>query len=149
MRLYADEDIEEDIVAILRGEGVNITSARELGHRGKPDEFHAALALRERRFLLTKNDKHFWDDRRLPLHRTFGLVIIKDDMGDPARYGKTLGHLLDHVAIGQLHEGDKIRISPDRISIKGREKDGVVRTTHYRKGPGGPWIWEGQGEPPE
>lgn len=147
MRLYADEDIEEAIVEILRAERVNITSARELGHRGKPSEIHAALALRGRRSLLTKNGKHFWD-RRLPLQRTFGVVILDDDMRDPARYGKTLGHLLDYVAIGQLHEGDKIRIAPNRISIKGREKDGVVRTTHYRKGPGGPWIWEGDHEPP-
>jgi hypothetical protein len=73
MRLYADEDIE-DIVELLRMEGVNITSARELGHRGKPDEFHAGLALKQRQFLLTKNDKHFWSDRLLPLHQTFGIV---------------------------------------------------------------------------
>ena len=33
-KFYADEDIEEGAVAILRECGVNISSARELGHRG-------------------------------------------------------------------------------------------------------------------
>jgi hypothetical protein len=46
-KFYGDEDIEDGAVAVLRECGVNITSARELGHRGKPDSFHAALAFDE------------------------------------------------------------------------------------------------------
>jgi predicted nuclease of predicted toxin-antitoxin system len=56
-KLYADEDIEDEVVKFLRDSGVNITRARELGNQGKPDSFHAALAYREKRFLLTKNAK--------------------------------------------------------------------------------------------
>jgi hypothetical protein len=44
MKLYADEDIEDDVVQLLRDVGVNIKSARELGHRRKPDSFHANLS---------------------------------------------------------------------------------------------------------
>jgi hypothetical protein len=43
-------DIEDDVVEFFREQGVNIKGARELGHRGKPDSFHAALAFREKRF---------------------------------------------------------------------------------------------------
>ncbi len=32
-KLYADEDIEEEVVELFRDNGVNIKSARELGHR--------------------------------------------------------------------------------------------------------------------
>ncbi len=65
-RVYADEDIEDGAVEWLRARGVNMKSARELGHRGKPDSFHAALVFKQRRFLLTKNGKHFLDDQKLP-----------------------------------------------------------------------------------
>jgi hypothetical protein len=37
MKLYADEDIEDDVVEFFRDQGVNVKGARELGHRGKPD----------------------------------------------------------------------------------------------------------------
>jgi predicted nuclease of predicted toxin-antitoxin system len=50
MKIYADEDIEDDIVEIFKSEGVNIKSAREIGLRGKPDSFQAAYALKEKRF---------------------------------------------------------------------------------------------------
>lgn len=53
-KLYADEDIEEEVVEFLRDSGANIKSARELGHRGKPDSFHAAVSFKEKRFLLNK-----------------------------------------------------------------------------------------------
>ena len=53
-KLYADEDVEDYVVEMLRAIGVNIKSARELpGHCGKDDEFHAAYAKKKRRFLLT------------------------------------------------------------------------------------------------
>lgn len=39
MKIYADENVEEAIVKGLRRRGVEIGSARELGHVGKNDEF--------------------------------------------------------------------------------------------------------------
>jgi hypothetical protein len=79
MKLYADEDIEDDVVEFFRDQGVNVKGARELGHRGKPDSFHAALAFRERRFLVTRNGKHYWDDRAVPMNRTHGIIIVDAD----------------------------------------------------------------------
>lgn len=75
-KFYADGDIEDGAVAVLRECGVNITSARELGHRGKPDSFQAALALKEKRFLLTRNGRDYLNDRKFPLNRVHGIVVI-------------------------------------------------------------------------
>ena len=58
MKIYADEDIEDYVVDILRTiEGVNIIGAREVGLRGKPDSFQAAYAFKRERFLLARNGK--------------------------------------------------------------------------------------------
>jgi predicted nuclease of predicted toxin-antitoxin system len=86
MKIYADEDIEDDIVEIFKSEGVNIKSAREIGLRGKPDSFQAAYALKEKRFLLTRNGKDFWDDRALPMNQTYGLLVLDADPNDTITY---------------------------------------------------------------
>lgn len=49
IKLYADEDIEEEVVETIRARGMNIVSARELGHRGKPDEFQLTYATKKKR----------------------------------------------------------------------------------------------------
>jgi predicted nuclease of predicted toxin-antitoxin system len=89
-KLYADEDIEEKVVERFRDNGVNIKSARELGHRGKPDSFHAALAYKEKRFLLTKNAKHFMNDKIVPFQMVHGIIAIEGDMSDTQSYIKAL-----------------------------------------------------------
>lgn len=94
LKLYADEDMEADAVAALRRHGVNIRSAQELGVTGKPDEFHAARALQLKRVLLTKNAKHFLDDRKIPLQKTYGVIAIACDVANEAEYTRVLGTIL-------------------------------------------------------
>jgi hypothetical protein len=91
-KIYADEDIEEEAVEWIRSQGVNIKSARELGHRGKPDSFHAALAFKEKRFLLTKNEKDFFDNAAVPFHRTHGIIAIHSDMSNVDDYLTVVAH---------------------------------------------------------
>jgi hypothetical protein len=82
-KFYADEDIEDGEVAILRECGVNITSARELRHRGTPDSFHAALAFKEKRFLLARNGRHYLNDPRGSKVRTpLGIGILEQVFGE-------------------------------------------------------------------
>lgn len=53
MKIYADENVEHSIVEGLRRRNVEIVSARELGHIGKPDEFHIKKASQMNAVILT------------------------------------------------------------------------------------------------
>lgn len=92
-KFYADEDIEDGVVAVLRECGLNITSARELGHRGKPDTFQAAFAFKAKRFLLTRNGRDYMNDRRFPLNRIHGIVVITANPADEDAYTSALAQL--------------------------------------------------------
>lgn len=133
-KLYADEDVEDFMVEIIRSVGVNITSARELpGHRGKPDEWHAAYAKRERRFLLTKNARDFMDDRKLPWENTYGVIAIDGDFGDVDQYVASVRHVVQLVVpLGELFVKTKIHARREVVSVKGRTRDGRVETSRLR-----------------
>jgi hypothetical protein len=100
MKLYADEDIEDEAVAFLRGRGVNIKSARELGYRRKPDSFHAAYAHRTKRFLITRNGKDYLDDAEFPFRSLHGLIVVSADMGRMREYTTELWTVLSLVPYG-------------------------------------------------
>lgn len=125
-KLYADEDIEDEVVEFLKDNGVNITSARTLGNRGKPDSFHAATSFKEKRFLLTKNAKHYMDDRQIPFQMVHGIIVIEGDMGEMYAYTRTLLTVLELVSYGEAYLGMKIRISKDELSFRFIDTDGKI-----------------------
>lgn len=133
-KVYADENIEDFTVELLRALKVNIKSANQLrGHQGKDDEWHAAYALRKRRFLLTKNAKDFIDDRKLPWEKTFGVIAITGDYGNTDNYTDVLRHVVGMVVpIGEDFIGTKITVTPLEIAVKGRTRDGKVETMRFR-----------------
>ena len=132
MKLYADEDIEDDVVQLLREVGVNIKSARELGHRRKPDSFHANLSFREKRFLLTRNGKHYWDDRVLPMNRVHGVIVIDADPSDTEAYGATLSSIAALVPYADMFTGSKMKFSASDLVVKGIDHSGKLTTIHFR-----------------
>jgi Domain of unknown function (DUF5615) len=143
-KLYADEDIEDEIVHALRSVGVNIKGARELrGHRGKPDEFHAAYAFRERRFLITKNGKHFMDDRRMPLNRTHGVIVLEGNLGSTDAYIESLQTLF-HVIVpyGELYQRSKISLSRRELTIRYLDHRGQRRSDRFKISRGDVYVWE-------
>lgn len=140
-RLYADEDIEEDVVDWLRSKGVSVKSARELGHRGKPDSFHAALAARENRFLLTANAKHFLDDRLLPFHKTHGVIAFSSGFRDSIQFGKMVGRLFTIIPYGDFYANTKITVSADGIVIRRISDSGRIVTSRYRLDRGYAYEW--------
>lgn len=141
-KLYADEDIEDDVVDLLRENGVNITSARELGHRGKDDKFQAAYAKKTRRYLLTKNGKDFWPDSKLPWHKVHGLIVIEGDMSDEDSYLAAIVDLLHSIVpFGDWYEGTKIRLSASGAIVKLRTWDGRVATSRYKHEGGRTYEW--------
>ena len=118
IKLYADEDIEEFIVDFLREKGFNIKSARELGHRGKPDSFHAGYAYKNERFLLTKNTRDFFDDRKFPFQNIFGNISLDCNMKDLKDYSSTLGHLFNLKNYADIYYKTKIKLSVEEVTIK-------------------------------
>jgi hypothetical protein len=125
-RLYADEDIEDEVVEFLRGNGVNITSARALGHRGKPDSFHGALSYKEKRFLLTKNAKHYMNDRKVPFQKVHGIIAVEGDMSEMGFYTRTLLSVLDLIPYGEAYLGMKIRVSGEEVSFRFIDNEGKI-----------------------
>jgi hypothetical protein len=141
MKLYADEDIEDDVVEFFRDQGVNVKGARELGHRGKPDSFHAALAFREKRFLVTRNGKHYWNDRVVPMNRTHGIIIVDADPRDTDAYGTTLLNIMSFVPYADMNVGSKMKFSASDLVVKIIDHKGRLTTTHYRSDPTGDYEW--------
>ena len=140
-RLYADEDIEAWIVHLLRDHKVNIKSAVELGHRGKDDSFHAALAFKEKRFLLTKNGKDFLNDRVLPFSETWGLIAFEVDTADLQLTATALQILVEVIGIGELMERSKVRLSAEEMSITYLNAEGKRMTQRFRLTSGETFEW--------
>jgi hypothetical protein len=141
IELYADEDIEEEVVEVLREQKVNVWRARERGHRGKPDEWHAAFAFKHRRFLLTKNAKHFLDDRKIPFQRTHGIIAIEGDMGTGEPYAWAVVQVFDLIPFADIYQGAKIHVTATEMSVRAVEADGHVRTRRYKTQGGRSYEW--------
>lgn len=143
-RLYADEDIEDEVVAALRLAGVNVKYAREEGHRGRPDSFHAAEAFRQKRFLLTKNGRDFLPDSKLPWHRTFGVIAVDGDLGQGRDdYALTMHHLITmFVPFGERFEKMKIHLTAATALLHYIGHDGKIYVERYRFDGPDTYAWE-------
>ncbi len=142
VRLYADEDIEEEVVEWLREKNVNVVSARELGHRGKPDSFHVALAFKKHRFLLTKNGKHFLPNRAVPLDRSHGIIVVEGDMRNMESYARVMTHVLQIIIpYGSHYVGTKFHVQQRHVTMHFRDFKGQQRTQRFSLERGGPFEW--------
>jgi hypothetical protein len=59
LRYYLDEDHSDEIAALARQYGSDITSAHELGRRGLTDDVQLEYAARESRAIVTRNYDDF------------------------------------------------------------------------------------------
>src|SRR5438034_5848098 len=124
VRLYADEDIEERLIVALRARKFNVLSARELGHQGKPDEFHAALAYHQRRFLVTKNGKDFLGRGVATRSATHGVIVIEVDSHLWSYCETVVDRISWVVPRGGHFEGTAIRITTSTVDVRGRDVTG-------------------------
>ena len=88
LKLLSDQNISLDIVEafhIFRPK-VSIKTVYEYGLDGHPDENIVAKARKLKRVLVT-SDMDFWDERKHPINKCFGIICI--DAG-PQEFGKTL-----------------------------------------------------------
>ena len=148
VKLYADENIEPEVVEWLREKKVNVLSARELGHAGKPDSFHAALAFKKKRFLLTKNAKHFLPERELPLHRTYGVIAVEGDMSEMYQWAVVMKHVLRVIIpYGDHYVGTKLLVQPNRITVWFVDRGGNYRCQKFRLERGHAYEWIDPSDP--
>src|SRR5215510_10774748 len=69
---------------------------------------------KEKRFLLTKNEKDFFDNAAVPFHRTHGIIAIHGDMSNILDYAIAIEHLLQLIVqYGEMSAGSKIRLKPN------------------------------------
>jgi predicted nuclease of predicted toxin-antitoxin system len=131
-RLYADEMVEDEAIGFLRSNKVNVQSARELDFAGRGDSFHVSHALRTKRFLLTK-DRDFLNDRKFPLNHIPGIIVIKANMTRVAEYATCLNLIVGFVVpYGEIRYGQKIEVTPARLSHHFRGADGQLVDEEFR-----------------
>jgi predicted nuclease of predicted toxin-antitoxin system len=127
-RLYADNDVEREIVDHLRASGMDVLWISEDPRlrRQTDDEFHYEKARQLRRYLLTR-DQDFWDDHKHPLAASPGVLILAATALDVAKYLPILiQKLMD--ANNPLSEpirldGMKVRMASEGFAIKGIDHD--------------------------
>ena len=133
-RLYADNDVEREIVDHLRRSTMDVLWVAEDPElrRQQDDRFHYQKAKQLGRYLLTK-DQDFWDDRKHPLAASPGVLIISANDIDVAKYlPVVLQKVIDSVnplAEALTLEGIKIRMGSDSFAIKGIDHDTQKVTT--------------------
>jgi predicted nuclease of predicted toxin-antitoxin system len=122
-RLYADNNIEREIIEYLREEGFDVLSVGEDPQlRNEEDEFHYQKARQYDRYLLTHDDD-YWDDRRFPLRQSPGVIILPENEDGEAKYFPVLlRKIIDrdyNVDNGLRHLGGvKFRLTWDGMTYK-------------------------------
>lgn len=121
-RFYADENIEENLIAWLRSRKHRVLSARELGFGGRDDQFQLQEARRRKSILLT-NDPDFLNHRRFPFHtlRQTGVVVLRTERKPDAlaQYGFMLLALVHEVGASGNEglRGLKVELRGPRIIL--------------------------------
>jgi len=141
VRLYADEDIEAEVVEMIRDRGVNIASVHERKAHGKPDETHLATARREHRLLLTK-DKDFLDDVRFPLRwEGTGIIYLHGSFKAERQYLNTIANLLNYIIpYSQIYQGAKIQISEKSMTFRYVDYKGQIQLDQVVLRPNGDYV---------
>jgi len=89
VQFYADQNLDESIVLVLRKLGLDVGTARDIGAETQPDEFHYKRAFTTKRVLLTQ-DKDYLDNARFPLSQTRGVIIFNVDTASTRELGRAI-----------------------------------------------------------
>lgn len=139
-RLYADANIEKDIIEALRKANIDVLWVIENNslRKQKDDMFHYKKAKQLGRYLLTK-DEGFWSDRKYLLHESPGVIIVKSqerEMG--ALLVRLLRKLLqDYNPLNEplYLQGIKVKLSDSGINLRILDHDTQKKTSES-------WNWD-------
>jgi predicted nuclease of predicted toxin-antitoxin system len=128
-RFLIDEDVTAEFTSYLRGEGYNVTSVIEEGMAGASDDEVFQFARREKRILVTRNGRDFWNDRQYPIDQTHGIAILTSQDPRAAIYAIMLMGKW-----GELWGGCKAQFAASgEITFKSRNiETGAVTTKRFR-----------------
>jgi predicted nuclease of predicted toxin-antitoxin system len=115
-RFLIDENIDPEIACwIRRSKRWHADHVSEVGLAGKDDKAVFAHASKHGQWLLTHDDD-FLNDRRFPLYRNHGLVVLPGGDGNHAARNEALWDVLGIVGhFDTLFPHAKIAIAPGRI----------------------------------
>jgi predicted nuclease of predicted toxin-antitoxin system len=131
LRLYSDEDLPSRAIEMLRLGGAKVLTTNEAGNRGKDDRFQIAFAARTRRVLVTRNAKHFLDDRVLSVRATYGVIALELNDRSEKSYLSVTAIVAELIApYAELYERMKIRVSSAGASFRFVDRTGAARTVN-------------------
>jgi predicted nuclease of predicted toxin-antitoxin system len=94
-RFLIDESLGMRVTTALRDKGWNVKDVSEVGLNGHSDEDIFAYAKREDRILLT-HDSDFLDDKRYPMGRNPGVIVLPGADGSVSALSRALGYIYPH-----------------------------------------------------
>ena len=138
-RLYADNNIEKEIVDHLRESEMDVLwVAKDSKLKSQGDDlFHYRKARELGRYLLT-HDEDFWHDIRFPLQRCPGVIILPTGDVELAKYlPQLLRKLLrDYNPLSEplYLDGVKVKLTDEGVTIKMVNRDTQKKTAET-------WLW--------
>jgi len=134
-RIYADNNIESEIVAFLRQSKMDVVYVAEDPKlkKEKDDRFHFNRARKLKCILLT-HDEDFWNDKKYPLHLSPGLILLASKGLEVNKYLPILFRKLFQETINDVRdplflEKIKTKLSDDGIVIKLLDHETQKKTT--------------------
>lgn len=144
-RFLVDQNIGK-LAEILKDLGYDAVSTTDVDLDGHDDGDVFSAGWRLKRVILT-SDRDFLDDRRFPLHRCAGVVVIPNPSEGMSGFAAALGELLPVLKrYARAFDREKTVVNADRSwTVRGFSKArGVHRTLRMRVDEHGQlWEWDG------
>ncbi len=128
LRLLDDRNISSAVVSALRSAKIDITAANDLNVGHLPDEDLLNFAAPKGLVILT-TENDFWSDRRFPIGRKGGVIVLEAGPGDVRKclrafglaYGAFLKSLGGHAARGlRIKAGVELFVVKSKSAFGGR-----------------------------
>lgn len=92
--------------------------------------------------MLTKNARHYMDDREVPFHSTRGVIAVVGSLANSDAYAKVFVTVLTYlIPFAEIYQGVKIQVSPQEILSRFRDYRGQIVTQRIRLAQGGDYEW--------
>lgn len=86
------------------------------------------------------------DDKKVPFHRTYGIIVLEGDMSDTRAYINSILQVFDLIPYGEIYLGMKIRLSPSQAVFRFIDSDGQLTVLQFKTARGELYHWVDEGE---